>query len=244
MNTIKQQVLQHWQQLGERTGMFIGYIAQSGMRLAGWIVNLILIPVVMFYLLRDWDDVLRHTRSLFPPKLQQQLGALVNETNQVLASFLRGQLVVMIVLAVVYATGLWLVGIDLALPIGLLAGVVSFVPYLGFIVGILVAGVAALLQFQDATVLIWVTVVFMVGQGLEGMVLTPRLVGERIGLHPVAVIFAVMAGGQLFGFFGVLLALPAAAALLVWARHVRNAYRRSGAKSKRKEIVKARPSPS
>jgi predicted PurR-regulated permease PerM len=130
----------------------------------------------------------------------------------------------MLVLAIVYSTGLWLTGLDLALPIGLLAGTVSFVPYLGFITGIIVAGVAAMLQFHDPAMLVWVALVFAAGQALEGMVLTPYLVGGRIGLHPVAVIFSVLAGGQLFGFFGVLLALPSAAAIMVWLRHLHRRY--------------------
>jgi predicted PurR-regulated permease PerM len=133
----------------------------------------------------------------------------------------------MVVLGVIYTTGLWLVGLDLALLIGMLAGLVSFVPYLGLIVGIFVAGLASVLQAQGFGDLPWVILVFVVGQVLEGSVLTPRLVGERIGLHPVAVIFAVMAGGQLYGFFGILLALPVAAVVMVLIRHLVRSYRAS-----------------
>ena len=119
-------------------------------------------------------------------------------------------------------------GLDLALLIGMLAGIVSFVPYLGLIVGILIAGLASVLQSQGYGDLPWVVLVFVVGQVLEGSVLTPRLVGERIGLHPVAVIFAVMAGGQLYGFFGILLALPVAAVAMVLIRQLLHTYRSSG----------------
>lgn len=111
--------------------------------------------------------------------------------------------------------------------IGMFAGIVSFVPYLGLIVGILTAGLAAILQFQGCAELPWVSLVFVAGQLLEGSVLTPRLVGERIGLHPVAVIFAVMAGGQLYGFFGILLALPVAAVAMVLVRYLLRRYRAS-----------------
>jgi predicted PurR-regulated permease PerM len=130
----------------------------------------------------------------------------------------------MVALGVIYTTGLWLIGLDLALLVGMIAGLVSFVPYLGTIVGILLAGVAALMQFGDAMHLLYVAIVFAVGQSLEGMILTPLLVGDKIGLHPVAVIFAVMAGGQLFGFVGVLIALPVAAVVVVILRHMREVY--------------------
>jgi predicted PurR-regulated permease PerM len=130
----------------------------------------------------------------------------------------------MLALGIIYSVGLSIVGLDFALLIGMLAGVVSFVPYLGFIVGIVVAGIAAVMQFQEALPLAYVALVFMTGQMVEGMLLTPLLVGEKIGLHPVAVIFAVLAGGQLFGFFGVLLALPVAAVVMVLLRYTHGRY--------------------
>jgi predicted PurR-regulated permease PerM len=130
----------------------------------------------------------------------------------------------MLALGVIYSMGLWLVGLEFALLVGMMAGVVSFVPYLGSIVGIVVAGVLAFMQFHDIIHLLYIGVVFGVGQTIEGMLLSPILVGDRIGLHPVAVIFAVMAGGQLFGFFGILLALPAAAIFVVLLRHARQKY--------------------
>ena len=170
----------------------------------------------------NWPICLRlcagPARLMLPAALRPKLVRLAHETDEVLGAFLRGQLMVMAALAILYATGLWLIGLDLALPIGLLAGLVSFVPYLGFVVGLVTAGIAVLLQFQDAWMLLGVLAVFTIAQVLDGMLLTPSLVGERIGLHPVVVILAVLAGGQLFGFFGVLLALPAAAVALVWLR--------------------------
>jgi len=132
-------------------------------------------------------------------------------------------------LALIYSTGLFLVGLDFALAIGLLSGLVSFVPYLGLFVGIALASIAALVQLHSFPAVGGVVLVFVVGQMIEGTLLTPRLVGPRIGLHPVIVIFAVLAGGQLFGFFGILLALPAAAVISVLARYVIVRYRGSRA---------------
>jgi predicted PurR-regulated permease PerM len=187
----------------------------------GWLASALLVPVVTFYLLLDWEKLLVRALTLLPPRRRGQAMSLARETDEVLGSFLRGQLLVMAALATVYAIGLTLVGLDLALPIGILAGLVSFVPYLGFILGLLSATIAAWLQFQDIIMLLGVALVFLLGQVLESLWLTPKLVGGRIGLHPVAVIFAVMAGGQLFGFTGILLALPAAAVLKIWLRHLR-----------------------
>ncbi len=226
-NVLKQQFLDHWREVGTAAGEVLGTLTRSGMRVAGWLVNLVLVPVVAFYLLRDWNGIVTRVHGLFPPALQPRVARLARETDAVLGAFLRGQLLVMLALAFIYSTGLWLIGLDLALPIGLVAGLVSFVPYLGFIVGLAAASVAAVFQFQDAWMLVWVLAVFGAGQALDGMLITPTLVGERIGLHPVAVIFAVLAGGQLFGFFGVLLALPVAAVMLVWLRHLHGGYIRS-----------------
>jgi len=200
------------------------------------------VPVVTFYLLRDWDGVLRRLEGLLPPHMRARARALAAETDEVLASFLRGQLSVMLALAGFYSAGLWLLGLDLALPIGLGAGLVSFIPYMGFILGLAAAGLAALLQFHDPLTLLWVVGVFVAGQLLEGMFLTPRFVGTRIGLHPVAVIFAVMAGGRLFGFVGVLLALPAGAALMVGLRHLHEFY--AGDSHRRKQAAPKGPPPS
>jgi len=221
---VKRSLAAHWRELGAAASRVLMDVFQSGQILLGWLVYGLLIPVVTFYLLRDWDDLVRSVHALLPRRIEARVAALARECDLVLAEFIRGQLLVMIALACVYTTGLWLVGLDLAVLLGLLSGLVSFVPYLGVIVGVLAAGAASLLQFQDVIHLVYVAVVFGIGQALEGMVLSPLLVGERIGLHPVAVIFAVMAGGQLFGFFGVLLALPAAAVIVVLLRHARREY--------------------
>ncbi len=227
MAALKAQVTQHWQGLGGTVGQVFAYMTRSGMQLVAMLVNLALIPVVTFYLMRDWDGILARIPGLFPPRMRTRLLAIARETDDVLAGFLRGQLSVMAALTFIYSLGLGIVGLELAMAIGLLAGLVSFVPYLGFITGILVAGVAAILQFHEPIALLKVAAVFGVGQLLESTVLTPYLVGGRIGLHPVAVIFAVLAGGQLFGFFGILLALPVAAAIKVWLRHLFEGYQLS-----------------
>lgn len=219
--SLRETLLAQWQDIGQWTAKALSYATASGMAMVGWVVNLLMVPIVTFYLLRDWHEIVADIGSAMSVRTRNRVAPLVREIDDALAGFLRGQLSVMVALGIVYSVGLWLVGVELALPIGLLSGLVSFVPYLGFIVGIIAASLAALVQFQDVLHLGLVLIVFMVGQGLESFVFTPYFVGDRIGLHPVVVIFAVMAGGQIFGFFGILLALPTAAALMVWARHMR-----------------------
>jgi len=225
--SIKQALTANWQQLGGISMQIAGAITRSWLTMLGWLTNLVLIPLVTFYLLRDWDKLLRRIGDLLPRRIAPAAVLLAKECDAMLGHFLRGQLTVMLVLATVYSLGLWWVGIDLALLIGLFAGTVSFVPYLGFILGIVAGGTAALVQFHDVSHVLQVLLVFGVGQLLESFVLTPLLLGERIGLHPLAVIFAVMAGGQLFGFAGVLLALPAAAVIGVLIRSAHERYRTS-----------------
>ncbi len=163
--------------------------------------------------------MLARVRALLPRAQESHWVALAGESNQVLGGFLRGQLAVMLANGVTYSLGLTFAGLETGIVIGMTAGMLSFVPYLGNIIGIAMALVAMYIQTGEWTPLLWVLVVFGVGQTLESVVWQPRFVGERIGLHPVAVIFAVMAGGALFGFFGVLLALPVSAILVVLGRH-------------------------
>lgn len=228
LNQLKQSIITDWRQAGGIAATLMASATQSGLVLLAWLANVVLVPVVTFYLLRDWDILLQHIRELVPRRLEADLVRLAVSTDEVLGAFLRGQLTVMLCLGTVYALGLWLVGLDFALLIGMIAGLVSFVPYLGFIVGIVLASLAAYLQFHEFMPLLGVVAVFGVGQALEGMLLTPLLVGDKIGLHPVAVIFAVLAGGQLFGFVGILLALPVAAVMMVLVRYAHEHYLRSG----------------
>lgn len=217
----------HWQSAGGLLSQLFGSITASGFALISVLVNLLLIPVVTFYLLRDWDLLVAAIHDLVPRKNEPTVTRLASEVDSVLGAFFKGQLMVMASLATIYSAGLALVGLELALIIGLIAGVVSFVPYLGLIAGLLLAGIAAMFQFGDVGSLLQVLLIFGIAQLLEGMLLTPIFVGDRIGLHPVAVIFAVMAGGQLFGFSGVLLALPVAAVIVVFLRHFHELYRTS-----------------
>ena len=218
--------------LGKTTDIVSGLLAQataSSLALLGWLGNLLLIPVVAFYLLRDWDLMLAKLQNLLPRAREGLVVRLVGECHEVLGAFMRGQLLVMLALAGIYSVGLMVVGLELGLLIGLLAGLASIVPYMGFIVGFGAAVVAALFQYSGFELypLIGIAVVFGIGQLPEGMLLTPMLVGDRIGLHPVAVIFAILAGGQLFGFTGVLLALPVAAVIMVLLRHAHDFYKQS-----------------
>ncbi len=205
-------------------GPLVKRISQSGMAMVGWFINLGLVPVVTFYLLRDWDDLIARIRHFIPRRYEPKCVQLALECDEVISAFVRGQLLVMITLGVFYSIGLMVVGLNLALLIGMLAGLAGVVPYLGFVVGVGAAGIAALVQFPDLLHVVLVLLVFGAGQALESMILTPLLVGDRIGLHPVAVIFAVLAGGQLFGVTGVLLALPVAAVLAVMFRHLKAQY--------------------
>jgi predicted PurR-regulated permease PerM len=186
--------------------------------------NVVLIPVALFYLLADWDRFVAQVVGLVPQRMRPGFDGFVAEVDEVLGQYLRGQLTVMVILAVFYSAGLALFGLDLALPIGVFSGLAVVIPYLGFGVGLVLALLAGLLQFAAWKAALMVAVVFGLGQLLEGFVLTPRLVGERIGLHPLAVIFALLAFGQVFGFVGVLVALPASAILLVCLRRARQRY--------------------
>jgi len=205
----------------------VAKVSQSGMGIVMWLTNLVLIPVVAFYLLRDWDTMIAHIQRLLPRSIEPTVVRLSRESDQVLGAFVRGQLLVMLALGVFYGLGLTLCGISIGPLIGMVAGLLSFVPYLGFMIGFVAAMIAALVQYGDWTHVLLVAGVFTVGQLLEGYVLVPRLVGGKIGLHPVAVIFAVLAGGHLFGFLGVLLALPAASVVVVLMRYVFARYRES-----------------
>lgn len=225
---VEQTIASHWKELGEVLTEILSKVGQSGQILVGWVIYVILIPVVTFYLLRDWDILVTHVHDLLPRRYEQKITNLARECDQMLAQFLRGQLLVMLALAAFYAVALWVVGLSLAFLVGVVAGLISFVPYLGVIVGVVTASLAAFIQFHEPIRVVHVLIVFGLGHVLEAMVLSPRLVGDRLGLHPVAVIFAVMAGGQLFGFFGILLALPAAAVIVVLLRHSRELYLGSG----------------
>ncbi len=225
--TVTETLKSYWRETSQALFTVIGKISQSGQAVFAFVMNLVLVPVVTFYLLRDWDKLIDGIQNLLPRRHEPLISRLSSQIDDVLGAFIRGQLVVMLALGMIYAIGLWAIGLDLAIIIGLIAGLLSIVPYLGTFVGVVAALIAALFQFQDIVHLLLVAGVFVIGQTLEGMVLTPKLVGDQIGLHPVAVIFAVLAGGQLAGFLGILLALPVAAALNVLVRYFNDEYRNS-----------------
>lgn len=221
------QLADNWQSVGKVTASTLKQITGSSANLLLGLANLALVPVVAFYLMRDWDELMERILHILPRAWQEKTAGIAREADEVVGAFLRGQFLVMCALGIIYSTGLWLVGLQLALLLGVIAGLASIVPYLGFMVGILASCIAAYAQFQDWTMLLWVGLVFGIGQAVESMVLTPVLVGDRIGLHPVAVIFALMAGGQVAGFVGVVLALPTAAVIMVFMRHALSHYRAS-----------------
>jgi hypothetical protein len=201
----------------------------SSLRLGGSVAlailgNAVLIPVALFYLLMDWDRFVARLLELVPPPMRGAFDSFTSEADSVLGQYLRGQLLVMLIMAAFYATGLALFGLDLALPIGIFTGLAMFIPYLGFGIGLILAILAGLLQFASIKAIVMVAVVYGIGQMVESLYFTPRLVGERIGLHPLAVIFALLAFGQVFGFVGVLIALPASAVLLVAIRRIKERY--------------------
>ena len=226
----------HWKEAGGFAAATLAHVSKSGMTIIGWLVNLVLVPVVAFYLLRDWDILVERIHTMIPRGVEPVVSRLAHESDVVLGAFMRGQLSVMIALAFFYGAGFWLTGLSVGPLIGMVAGLISFVPYLGAITALVMGVIAALVQYHDWYHVVLVVVVFVVGQLLEGYVLVPRLVGEKIGLHPVAVIFAVLAGGELFGFLGVLLALPIASVLMVVLRYVYRRYTES-------ELYRARAEP-
>jgi len=231
----------HWQQAGGVAATVLGGISKSGLAILGWVATISLIPVVTYYFLRDWQTMLWRLQALIPRPIEPTFMKLARESDAVLGSFMRGQLSVMLVLGAVYALGLWLVGVEFGFLIGFIAGLVSFVPYLGAFVGITAALIAALVQGMDPMHLGLVLAVFMIGQTLESFFLTPWLVGDSIGLHPVAVIFSIMAGGQLFGFLGVLLALPVTAVVMVLLRYTHEQYTTSNLYGAEKSVILVMP---
>ncbi len=192
-----------------------------------FLANLVIIPVVMFYLLRDYDLINKKMLSFVPARSREQVLSLIKEIDGVLADFVRGQLMVGLIMAGLYSIGLFFCGTPMSLFIGLLAGLASLVPYLGLVFGFVPAAILTFMQTQDWVLVFGVAGVFAVVQGLEGMIITPRIVGEKIGLHPVAIILAVLLGAEFFGLVGVIVSVPVAAALNVLFTHGLNEYKAS-----------------
>ncbi len=199
-------------------------ITSGGLALVSLLGTLFLLPVLLLYFLLDWERMSTAVMTLVPRRRLDAVQRLLCEIDGVLSAFLRGQLLVMLSLSVFYSAGLAFAGLDTALSVGIITGMLAFVPYVGFALGLVLGSFAALLQFHSLGGLLSVWAVFVIGQVIEGYVLTPWLVGDRVGLHPLWVLFAVLAGGALLGFLGVLLAVPVAAVVAVLARHAREHY--------------------
>ena len=226
-NRLGELLRSNWESAGGMASVLLGYMSRSGFAVLALATNIVLLPVITFFFLRDWDVLVMRVASLVPRDHLATVSRLARESSDVLGGFLRGQFLVMLILGVMYGFGLWLVGLDLGILIGIIAGLLTFVPYLGPASGIVLGCIAALVQYGDWKHVAGVLVVFGIGQVIESYWLTPKLVGDRIGLHPVAVIFAVLAGGQLFGFLGMLLALPVAAVANVLLRYAQERYTQS-----------------
>jgi predicted PurR-regulated permease PerM len=225
LGSLREQLVQYLQtNWGDSFGSIWSSLKIGGSLAVALVGNAVLVPVALFYLLLDWKQLVARVLELVPPQARPGVDSFASESDMVLGQYLRGQLLVMLIMAVFYSTGLALFGLDLALPIGVFTGLAMFVPYVGFGIGLVLAVLAGLLEFASGRAFVMVGVVYGLGQVVEGFFLTPRLVGERIGLHPLAVIFALLAFGQLFGFVGVLVALPVSAVLLVAVRRMRAGY--------------------
>ncbi len=214
----------NWQGASGFATQVLSYLTQSSFAVLGWFANLVLIPFLTYFFLRDWNQLVQRAADLIPRARARTVGMLAADSDAVLGSFLRGQFLVMLAMGLFYAIGLWMVGLEVGVLIGLLAGLLTFVPYLGPMTVLIGGVIAALVQFGDWQHLVGVLAVWGVGQILESYVLTPKLVGDRVGLSPVTVVFAVMTGGSLFGFLGMLLALPVASVANVLIRHMMKQY--------------------
>lgn len=217
-------VSEHWRSAGGFAQRMLPSLKTGGLALINFFVTLVLVPVVLFYVLRDWDSLLQRVDELVPLRWRDTVHMLARQIDDLLGAFFRGQLSIMVLMALFYILTLWAIGLDLAFPIGVISGLLTFVPFLGVFTGVALATLAGLMQFGSFIDLLPIWGIFIVAQPLEGYVFTPWLVGDKIGLHPVMVIFAVLAFGAVFGFFGVLLALPASAVLLVLLRYFRQRY--------------------
>ncbi|MCK6506062.1 AI-2E family transporter [Myxococcota bacterium] len=208
------------------TKVFQGLFTQ-GMGLISAILNLTLLPLFAFYLLRDWDRLIAMLHDLIPPTLRPRVERVAREVDGRLAAFVRGQLTVCAALGVIYSLGLWIAGIDLPFTVGMLAGALFIVPYLGTLVGVVLASLLAVVEYGIDVHLLWVALVFGGAQALEGYLLTPKIVGDKVGLHPLVVIIALLVGGSLLGIWGMLLAIPITATLSVLGAEWLDLYRGS-----------------
>ena len=215
VNSIKTGLAAHLGSVRSALANLLPALTSQGIALLTFLTNVLLTPLLAFYLLRDWHILLASVERLLPPRWRAGVTSLCGQIDHMVGEYLRGQLAVMLIMAAFYGGGWLAVGLDSGFAIGVVAGLLVAIPYVGAFIGVLLATMAAILQYGTLPEMLMVWSVYAVGQTLEGFVITPRLVGDRIGLHPALVIFALMAAGSLFGFVGVLLALPASAVLIV-----------------------------
>lgn len=213
--------------IARETFVFVKKAFASTLAFVLAVLGYFIIPVYLYYFLKDLPQIREGAFVLVPERYRERTGAFAGEIREVLSSFVRGQLAVCAILALLYSAGLYVIGIDLAVVIGTLAGIAFIIPYLGTVLGIVLSMAMAALKFQDLLHPLLCLGWFVVVQAIEGGVITPRVVGEKVGLHPVAVIIALLIGGQLSGVFGMLVAVPAAAVLNVFFRYLLDAYRGS-----------------
>ena len=202
-------------------------ILNSSQSILGSLFGLVLIVFIVFYLVGQWDEFFKKLSPLIPPRWSPLVKQILVEIDQLLSQYLRGQLLVITVLSIYYSVGLYLLGITGALALGLFTGIAIFIPYIGYGVGLILALLSVLLQAETGGSLLAVLTLYIVGQAIESFILTPKLVGEKIGLHPVLVVFALILFGSWFGFFGILLALPMSAIILVLCKHAVQGYQNS-----------------
>ena len=208
-------------------GKVLTTVISNGFALINLLSLILIMPVVTFYMLRDWNLFVKKFEDLLPRQSKKGIVQILQEINKIIAGFIRGQISVCLILGAFYSIGLKLVGLDLGLLVGFIAGIISFIPYVGSITGFVLGIVLAFAQYGDITHVLYVVGVFLCGQFLEGNFLTPKLVGESVGLHPVWVMFALLAGGVLLGFLGLMLAVPVAAIIGVLVRHGVQKYKQS-----------------
>ncbi len=190
-------------------------------------LNIIIIPIVSYYLLKDFDKMNKKIIDLVPIKHQSSFIEIMKEIDDVLGNFLRGQLIVSLILGTIYILGLSILQVPMAFTIGLIGGLANMVPYLGLVVGLLPAIILSAIEHQSISKILWIIVVFTFAQILEGTIISPRLIGEKVKLHPVIVILAIMVGGSLFGFVGLIISIPACAILMVIIRKIISKYKAS-----------------
>lgn len=231
LDDLKQQapvwVAEQWPNLQDRASQVVSGLFTQGLGLLNAVLNITLMPIFVFYLLRDWDRMMAGLNDLIPPTLRPRVERVATEVDQRLSAFVRGQITVSAIMAVLYSIGLLVVGIDLAVPVGVLSGLLFVVPYLGTAVGIVLGVVLALLKFGLGVEVLMVLAVFAGVQFVEGYLLTPRIVGDSVGLHPLVVMVALIVGGSLMGIWGMLLAIPITAVLSVFAAEWLTMYRSS-----------------